>query len=401
MDSGRQPGVSYRMIGLVAAVLVVLGGVAGYRALAPGAIADRAETAYPRSAPSAQPGVYGTLLAAPIVVDGRLRVYASKQQVYADDPVNIKSTMSPFWSYRRWPAQVLGVVAVGTTVVTQWSDGELVALNATTGAVAWQAKLTLPGGLVYTGRRTGASTVYDPSRLYSAGRTVVAAGATQVRGYDAGTGRQLWQRPASACSNDFTGPDVFVSVTTCGQPAVHAYAAATGAPLSWPQAALTPVGCALGHSGCQGVRDSQGAWAIGTGGALTPAPVLARPGVWVTGDVAVVPHGDGQVAGVGLTDNRQLWTAEGRVIAVEPGVVHLAVPVPGFRFLEVTTLDATSGESLSGYLLKPQASQPFDLGQVYAVDRFLFIERVNPGATPDQPDSAYYFPTPNVIVAGS
>jgi outer membrane protein assembly factor BamB len=389
------------MIGLVTALLVVAGGIAGYRVLAPGAILDKAGTAYPRTAPAAQPMVYGTLLAAPIVVDGRLRVYAGKQQVFADDPVNIKSTMSPFWSYRRWPAQLIGVVTVGTTVVSQWSDGEVVGLDATRGTVAWQAKLAVPGGLAFTGRRTGASTVWDPSRLYTAGQTVVAVGSQSVRGYDASTGRQLWQQPATACADTFTGPDVFVSVATCGSPAVHAYDARTGAALTWPQAVVQPVGCALGHSGCRGVRGSGGAWAIGSGGVLTAAPALAEPGVWVTDGVAIVPGSGGDVAGVGLADNKQLWTVTGRVIAVEPGAVHLVVDDPSLPFPEIITLDPATGQVLSGYSLNLKGATPFDLGQAYAADHFLFIERRKPGATPDLPDSAYFYPSPNVIVAGS
>ncbi|GIH21136.1 outer membrane protein assembly factor BamB family protein [Rugosimonospora africana] len=401
MEAGRQPVVRYRVIGLVTALLVVAGGIAGYRVLAPGAILDHARTAYPSTAPAARPVVYGTLLAAPIVVDGRLRVYAGKQQVFADNPVDIKSTMSPFWSYRRWPAQLLGVVAVGTTVVSQWSDGQVVGIDAATGTVAWQAKTPVPDGLKFTGRRTGASTVWEPSRLYTAGQTVVAVGSRYAQGYDAASGRKLWQQPLAACASAFTGPDVFVSVATCGAQAVHAVDARTGAELTWPQAALTPVGCALGHSGCLGVRDSAGAWAIGAGGTLTPAPALAAKDVWATGKVAIVPKPGGEVTGVGLADNKQLWAVSGRVLAVEPGAVHLVVDDRSLRFPEIVTLDPATGEELSGYPLDVKGSEPFDIGPAYAVDHYLFIERSRPGATADQPDSAYFYPSPNVVVAGS
>jgi outer membrane protein assembly factor BamB len=391
------------MLGLVTALLVVAGGLAGWRVLAPNAISDQARTAYPGTAATARPVVYGTLLAAPIVIDGRLRVYADKQQVSADDPIGIKSSMSPFWSYRRWPAQLVGVVAVGTTVVSQWSDGALVALDATRGTVAWQAKLAVPAGLAYTGRRTGAGTVWDPSRLYTAVRVVIAAGDQSVRGYDAASGRQLWQQPAAGCSSGFTAADVFVSVATCGPaPRVRAYDAATGAAVTWPQEAVTPVGCALGRSDCRGVRGAGGAWTIGPGGAMTAAPVLAQPNVWITGEVAIVPQANGDVAGVRLADGARLWTATaGRVIAVEPGAVHLVNDIPAARYPEIMTLDPANGQVLSSYPLAVQGSLPFDIGQVYAADGFLFIERLNPGATPNLPDSAYYYPTPNVVVAGS
>ncbi len=403
MEAGRPPVFGYRVIGLVTALLVVAGGIAGYRVLAPGTILDHAKTAYPRSAPAAQPGVYGTLLAAPIVVDGRLRVYADKRQVFADNPVNIKSTMSPFWSYRRWPTQLLGVVAVGTTVVSQWSDGEVVGIDATTGNVAWQANTPVPDGLAFTGRRTGASTVWDPAGLYTAGQTVVAVGGWYAQGYDVRSGRPLWRQPLPQprCADTFTGPDIFVSVATCGPPAVHAVDARTGAALSWPQSVLAPVGCALGHSGCLGVRDSGGAWAIGAGGVLTPAPALRAPGVWAIGNVAIVPKPGGDVAGVGLTDNKQLWMVSGRVLAVEPDAVHLVVEVPYRPFPEIITIDPATGQELSGYPLNVKGSGPFDIGPAYAADGYLFIERSRPGATADQPDSAYFYPSPNVVVAGS
>jgi hypothetical protein len=89
------------------------------------------------------------------------------------------------------------------------------------------------------------------------------------------------------------------------------------------------------------------------------------------------------------------------VIAVEPGAVHLVADVPGLRDRQVITLDPANGQVLSSYQLAVPASGPFDIGQVYAVNRFLFMERLNPGATPDLPDGNYFSPSPNVVVAGS
>ena len=67
----------------------------------------------PDEAADGAAGVIGTLAAAPLIVDGRLRVYAATRQIRADAPVDARTQRSPFWSYRRWPAQLIGVVAVG------------------------------------------------------------------------------------------------------------------------------------------------------------------------------------------------------------------------------------------------------------------------------------------------
>ena len=94
--------------------------------------------------------------------------------------------VTPFWSYRRWPEQVAGVIAgdgpTGPIVVSQWSDGELVALDARTGRVAWRAAGTAPDD-GYAGRRTGASTVYAPPGLHLASASRGRDGARRHRSY--------------------------------------------------------------------------------------------------------------------------------------------------------------------------------------------------------------------------
>jgi outer membrane protein assembly factor BamB len=346
--------------------------------------------------------VYGTLLAAPIVVDGRLRVYAGKREVYADLPVDVKSSVSRYWSYRRWPGQVQGVVAVGTTVVSLWSDGTLVGLDATRGAVAWRATLGSPDASGFTGRRTGAATVYQPANLFTAGQVVIALDSTSVNGFDTATGRRLWQVPRPRCHDDFTAPDTFVAVDTCGT-APHATVldARTGVPRTdWPQAAFVPVGCATGRSECSGVVAGGQGWTVGGSGALTPAPGLAGAGigVWLVGGVVVRQGAGGTVEGVSAADGSPQWTTDaGTVVAVEPGAVHLVTA----GHAEVLTLEPATGRLLSRFRLAVKDSTAFDLGRVYASDRYLFMERARPGAKVDQPDSAYFFPSPNVVVTGS
>jgi hypothetical protein len=415
------------VIGIAVAAVLAATGLIGYRVFRPGELVDAAKSAYPSTAPVAQPEVYGTLLASPLLVDLRLRVYAAKRDVYADTPVNVKSSLSHFWSYRRWPAQVTGVVAVGATVVSLWSDGAVVALNATKGTVEWRSDVPQPPGIGFTGRRTGAATVYQPRNLLTAGATVIVVGTQGTAAFDAPTGRQLWRLPPTRCQSvaappsgdasaspsggaggsaeaaggfsTFTTPTSFVAVDTCGTPATTAVDARTGGPRDWPQADLSPLGCATGRSMCTGAVAGDGrGWTVAQDGTPTPARGLAAPDTWLVDGVAVRQLPDGSVEGRRASDDSPLWTTDaGTVVAVETGAVHLVSA--GHR--ELVTLKPSDGSELSRYPFVVKDSGPFDLGTVYAADRFLFIERARPGAKTDQSDGAYFYPSPNVVVAGS
>ncbi|MGW5673331.1 PQQ-binding-like beta-propeller repeat protein, partial [Micromonospora sp. NPDC003776] len=161
LPGGRRIAVALAVVLAVAAAAVVV-----HRVLAPAEVSTVARGAYP-AAPNPGPRVIGRLPVAPLVVDGRLRVYAGARQVYADQPVDRRYRVTPFWSYRRWPAKLDGVLAEGTTVVSRWSDGKLVALDARTGRVAWRADGPEPGALPKP-RRTYAATVWDPAGLHVA-----------------------------------------------------------------------------------------------------------------------------------------------------------------------------------------------------------------------------------------
>ncbi|HEX2772059.1 MAG TPA: PQQ-binding-like beta-propeller repeat protein, partial [Micromonosporaceae bacterium] len=187
-----------RLAGIMAGVLgvLVIAGAIVYRVFQPAEVVTTARGAYPT--PDIAPtGVIGTLSAAPLIVDGRLRVYATTRQVRAEEPVHADTRSTPYWSYRRWPAQLSGLLAVDRTVVSRWSDGQLVALDAATGRVTWRADGPRPEA-GYEGRVTGASTVYAPAGLLraaaSGGRTVlIVSGPADVRGLDLRTGRELWR----------------------------------------------------------------------------------------------------------------------------------------------------------------------------------------------------------------
>ena len=201
---GRVPTVvgaaRRRVVAVLAGLVLVAGaGLVVYRVFAPGEVLAEPTVGYPAAPTPRPPAVLGTLPSAPLIVEGRLRVVADKRQVRADGPVDSRYLNTPYWSFRRWPAELVGVVAAGGTVVTRWSDGELVGLDARTGRDIWRAKGEKPVIPGYAGRRTGAPTVYAPPGLFLAGDTVVVAGATSTQAYDG-------RRPAQPAGDSRPSP---------------------------------------------------------------------------------------------------------------------------------------------------------------------------------------------------
>jgi outer membrane protein assembly factor BamB len=325
--------------------------------------------------------------------------------------VNFRSSMSPYWAYRRWPAQLLGVVAVGTTVVSRWTDGQLVAIDATRGTIAWRT--TDPGSesAGYIGRRTGAGTVYSPVGMYTAGGVLIVTGDAEVSGYAVASGRLLWTKRSDRCATYFTGPSAFVTVTGC-QPSSSAevYRAGDGQRIARPSldqggiGSVAPFACTVGRSECRGVRTPGHAWLIGADGALSESPALADPRSWLAGNVVVAPGPGGTLTGASLAGGRRLWSwpatgpapAGAQVVAVEPGAVHVLTAER-----DLISLGPADGLELSRLSLLALGNTMFDPGHVYAADRFVFVERLRPGAKESDPDQSYYYPSPNVLVTGS
>jgi outer membrane protein assembly factor BamB len=389
----------YGVVGglLVAALLVTA--FAGVRVFRPTDTLDPARIPYPAPA-TATARFYGELLRAPLFVAGRIRVYAADNRVFADGPVDAKMTTSAYWALRRWPAQPVGVVvAADRVVVSQWSDGELIAQRPESGAIVWRAS---PGARAhaYQGRRTGAVTVYDPPDLYTAGSVVVAVARDTVSGLDAGTGRVLWHRPTSGCDRFFTGP----SVVACVRPStVDVWDAATGTPRDWPDlaGATHPVGCAVGHSECTGLAgDGSPGWLIGADGDVSPAAALTSPDDKLVGHT-VVRVADGQLAAYEAVTGTRRWSqpADGAlVLAVEPGVVH--VLTPGH---DVVTLDLGTGNERSRIWAHVQDAHdnPWTAGYAYASHRYVVVERVQPGVPWSRSDDEYYYQVPSLVLTGS
>lgn len=170
---------------LLAVVLVVAAGLIGWRVLRP------AELLSPGAIPAApallEPGVTGRVASPPLLVAGRFRVFVGKRQVRADGPISLKTLYTPAWSFRRWPEQLSGVVANGTTVVSRWSDGLLVAIDGLTGRELWRV-----GGPPAEGFRDARTTVWSPPGLWVDGAAVVVEG----RALEISTGLSIGSVPA-------------------------------------------------------------------------------------------------------------------------------------------------------------------------------------------------------------
>ncbi|MGC4804073.1 PQQ-binding-like beta-propeller repeat protein [Micromonospora sp. DT233] len=410
-----------RRIAAAVAALVGVGavGVVVHRVLAPAEVDTPARAAYPAVVTPAI-GVVGRLPVAPLIVDGRLRVYAATRQVYADQPVDARYRVTPYWSYRRWPAEVSGVVADGTTVVSRWSDGKLVALDARTGRVAWQVDGPAPAE-GWTARRTGAGAVWDPPGLFltraADGRAgLVVSGPDGMGGFALADGRRLWSADVDGgCRTDVgtTAAGQFVAVDRCAGPAVVEFRdAATGAPTNrWvPPGAtagltVTPVGCVTPRSRCRGLRTSGPAGGAGRGwlvgdGAPVAAPALDRAGVELDGERAVEAAG-GVVTGRSARSGAELWRRADlgptRIVAVQPGRVHLLTEAN-----DLVTLDPSSGAQRSRFpMTAGRDGLGWSPGLAYAQGGYVAVERLREPVAPDADDQRYFLVAEPVVLAAT
>jgi hypothetical protein len=353
---------------LLAFVLLVAAGAVGWRVLGPAEVAARAKDPYP-PAVADPPGVTGETSRAPLIVQGRIRVFAAKRQVSADAPVDAKTSYTPRWSYRRWPAQLNGVVAVGRTVISRWSDGKLVAIDGASGAIAWRAAGP-PAGR-YTGLSTGAATVWAPPGLVTAGTTVLVSGGGQVIAYDAGTGGVRWR---ASCAGD--GFSTTGGAFVCGD---AVFDAATGARLGgWPSTPFTPLDCGVARSACGGFRAVGEEWiASGPRPATAPAHTI-------------------NIAGGTVEAGSWRWTAPGgqtvALLGSRPGVVYLLTSAR-----DLVTIDATTGVVRSAFRLAVGTEKTaWTPGLWQAADGYLAMERLD---DPNPKSVHHYFTVETVIIA--
>ncbi|MFC0533510.1 outer membrane protein assembly factor BamB family protein [Phytohabitans kaempferiae] len=400
---------------VAASGVLAVGGVIAYRVLAPAETVSAATTAYP-AAPAAQPGVIGSLPAAPLIVDGRLRIYAANRQVRADGPVDARTQRTPYWSYRRWPEELLGVVAAGTTVLGRWSDGDVVALDARTGKVTWRAEGEPPEESGYAGGNTGAETVYEPEGLHTAGDRVLVRDATYLRALDVATGRELWRRALPDCQvgGFTTAGGSYATVDTCApKPVVEFFDVATGQSRGrWEPPAGTrapevePLGCAPARSACAGLRTTEAAGARGWlladaeapgGVSVTAAPALDPPGALIVGDVGV-GYVDGDIVAHSLRGGAEVWRWRGdasKVLAAQSDAIHVLT-----EKRDLVTLDPATGREKSRFLLAYGRERVnWKPGLVRAGDGFVAVERLAEVDNSDADEADEYFGALPVILA--
>jgi hypothetical protein len=384
----------------VAVALVVGLGALGWRVLRPAAAFDRSGAAYP-AAPTPEPRRYGSLQSAPLIVDGRLRVYAEKRRVWADPDVTRKHPVNPYWSYRRWPGQLVAVVAVEPTparpapiVVARWSDGTVTGIDARAGRIAWEKRIapTDPDG--YTGRRTGADTVYRPRGLYTTVDTlVVDSVGGAAGGYDPWTGARRWTSPASCDGGTgWTTPTAYVS--RCGDD-LDIRTANTGARLGmWSGAEPTPWACAVGRSGCRMLTSGGANRRIGPDGAVADAPA-AKPGTrFLVRDGYVESVRDTYVGVVDAVTGQSRWRVplHGYVVGADDRLVYL---VTTSHWL--VGLDATTGWDRARVPLP--AGRNWHAGLVHAAHGFVAVERLL--GQPSDADGRYYYGMAPVALVGT
>jgi hypothetical protein len=363
---------------LIAIVLLAGAGVVVWRVLAPTDVLDAARDAYP-PAVARPPGVTGETARAPLIVQGRIRIFAAKRQISADAPVAAKTTYTPRWSYRRWPAQLNGVVAVGRTVISRWSDGELVAIDGATGRVAWRADGPPAAG--YTGLRTGAATVWAPPGLVTAGTIVLAGGAA----FDAATGTPRWR---AGCPDGFSTTG---GVYVCGD---AAYAALTGARLTgWPAGPLTPLDCGVARSGCGGFRTGAGQVWLASG----PRPVPDR-GPLLAAGLSVQIDGGSITASPAAGGRWWRWSAPAgqtvRLLGSSGGRVYLLT-----SSRELVAVEAATGVVRSAFPLAVGTEKTtWTPGLWQIADGYAAVERLD---DPDPASVHHYFTVETVVIAAA
>jgi outer membrane protein assembly factor BamB len=427
----------------VAAVLVLIAfGITTYRTLRPAENLTTASGPLPTAAPTV---AYAELASAPLIIDKSVRVFAESGRVWADTPVSAIREMTPHWAYRRWPSQVVGVIAMehqyvwgrASLVITKWSDGAVVALDALTGEVTWQAKVEPSPADTYQGRRTGAQTVYKPTGLFTAsgpdGRKVLLVpGKDQVRAYDPWTGAERWNKifteHPGCYDTDWTGVTTYIVKDKCATPAILSiFDASTGQPLgTWrpPGASagpakeanwyVEPTACAQGLSGCQlmkvaasaevvtfaeaargygGIRP--GVWRLAIDGQIAPEPNADSDAMQVVGDVLVEQMLNGFVWAYSRSSGQRLWTSDvgGWLVGADETAAYVVS-----RDFGMLVLDMGTGKVVSRTQLRAHPNEQWLFQTVYLHDGFVVIERLASVKETDPDDRYYASPLPELLV---
>jgi outer membrane protein assembly factor BamB len=391
-----------RIAASVVVAVLALGAfaVVGYRVLAPHEQLTRPTVPYPAVQVITDERPFSELRAAPLVVEDRLRVYAEKWRVWSDAPVGVRYESTPYWAFRRWPAQVLGVVTAQTTagpmVVTQWSDGEVIALDARRGDIAWRTTAPVAAGQSYDGRRTGAATVYQPRHLLTARvgsqTVIVLTGPDSARAFDAASGQLLWQRtvPSGCEQAAFTGAGLF-AVPTCDGRAITFVSVTDGQVRSnWvsptPTVPATHALCELSRFECRLVTVGTASWVLGADASLTAAPPL-EPGAMLSGDRVVYPTTTGvEARPLGAKDPLWTWTGRGTLIDADAVGVYVIA-----QDRTVLGLSPATGHLVVLGCASSEPNEDWQIGHIYSTGGgYLALERITK-APPTAKDPQYFF----------
>jgi outer membrane protein assembly factor BamB len=397
------------LIAGLSAVLLAASGVTVWRVLRPTEVVASATTAYPEETIPV-PGRVGSLISAPLIVDDRLRVYAKKREVWSDGPPSYHYERSAYWSYRRWPAQVTEIALVNQgnrpLIVTSWTDGLLVALDAETGEVAWRTQGdTLADE--YIGRRTGAQTVYPTSGLLTTDTGFLTSHSTFIRGYSA-DGAETWkhQTPVTPeChGTEFTTESQWLVLDTCTK-TLKRIDARDGKALSELQheaATVEPIACVSGHSQCRAMRttgETTQGWILDSPEPRESKP-LASPGSTLVQNLVVTNDTPTTVTGrdPGTGEPRWTWEAPNPVQLLAAGTDRVFVLLTNRT---LAGLDLETGENLtrSGVKGPGEPDDPYAISTIYTANRYIVLERVNPDVPAEANDDTYYFTHRPVLVA--
>ncbi|GAA1025920.1 hypothetical protein GCM10009557_01710 [Virgisporangium ochraceum] len=431
------------------AVVCVLGATAvvGYRVLRPADTAVEASGSYP-DRPTAEPVRYGELTSAPLIVDGRLRVYADARRVWADTSLTSRTEMTPFWSIRRWPAEVVGVVAVEgqyegvALVIAKFSDGVVLAINPRTGRVAWQDQAKASVNEKFDGRRTGGATVWQPAGIFTSrsntdgGAVLIVAGADEVIGYNPWTGKRRWEftftEHPGCHETDWTSETTYIVKDSCAAPAtLQVFDVASGKLLNtWtpPGASagpaeaanwfIEPMSCARGHSECGLLKATGGqtvlsveeraerlagdtgtVWRVNFDGKVTQEKYATGNRTFLWNEYLIQNSGDPHyvVRAVDRATGDPVWTHKAA------GLKLVAVGRLGAYAIDdklnLVVLHPTLGVELSRTDLKERPDEVWVPGLVHTAGRFVAVERLT-GGSPKEPDDRYFLGSTPVVLAG-
>jgi hypothetical protein len=402
---GRWPRWLRRSVAAAVAVLLLAGvGAIGWRVLRPSDSMDRSGGPYPSMRAFGIPDEYAIMPKMPLILDGRLRVFAEKRRVWVDADVTARHPLNPYWAYRRWPAQLVGVAGVSPAdpggsplVLARWSDGVVTALDARAGRVLWQKRITPEYPAGYIGRRTGARTLYEPPGLYTASSpagdpVLVVDGNGEAAGYDAASGRQLWAHRPGCAADSWTGVTMYLA--RCGD-RIDILDAATGQPRgTLTGQAPQPWGCTAGRSGCRMVTIRDGANArIGRDGSVKPAPAARSAADFLVDDGYVEWREDSYVGVVDAQTGSYRWQLplKGWVLGADATRVYVLTSRH-----RLVVLDAADGTKRSEGGIP--AGRPWYPGYVHIRDGFVAMERLQ-GQPQADDDSYYYSAQQSAVVA--